>query len=623
MTAIKSLFIISLILIMSAKIQKNIQIIRYYGNKCVFLLHETQNLYYSNMKKTYYYSLLCALLLMPVRGFSQIRINQVGMYPAQEKTATIEGSVSAGQVSITNAQTGKKAVKAKVVRKAVSPWSKKKRTVVDFSSLVQPGEYIIRCGKHSATFSVSEEALCGVTEGALKAFYLNRSGMPIEEKYAGAYARPCGHPDTLVYIHPSAASTGRPAGSTISSPYGWYDAGDYNKYIVNSAFSVGVMLCSYEQNKAYFDRLEVNIPESGNQTSDLLDELYYNLRWMLTMQDPYDGGAYHKLTTPNFEGFVMPAECRQPRYVVQKSTAATLDFAAVMAQAARIYKGSKDYACFAERAARAALAAFGWAERNPKVLYMQTKMSQDYQPAVTTGEYGDFSLSDEWFWAATELYLLTGDQQFAELAAKHQPRRFTAPTWGMVASLGAYDWMMLKSGTPIADACRQQLLHHCDSIIATTATSSFQTPNGNAPHDFGWGCLAETFGTNGLSLLYAHRLTGDAKYLTAAMQDADYILGRNATGYCYVTGYGTKSPMNPHHRLSFSDGIEKPFPGMLVGGPNPGQQDASDVKSYPSRQPDESYADVMQSYASNEIAINWNASLLALLGWIESTMTSK
>lgn len=569
------------------------------------------------MKRIIRHCLFGAMLFLPTTLFAQIRVNQVGMYPNQEKTAVIEGVVSAGKVKITNAQTGKTvAAKVKVLRTATSPWSKKKRTVVDFSRLTQPGKYIIRCGKESAAFNISDEALCGVTKGVLKAFYLNRTGMSIEEKYAGAYAHPLSHPDTLVYIHPSAASLGRPAGSTISSPYGWYDAGDFNKYIVNSAFSVGLMLCSYEQNKAYFDRLSVNIPESTNQTADLLDELYYNLRWMLTMQDPYDGGVYHKLTTPNFEGFIMPVECKQKRYVVQKSTAAALDFAAVMAQAARIYKGSKDYPCFAEKAARAAMAAYGWAERNPQVPYMQGKMNEKYQPAVFTGEYGDFSFTDEWFWAATELYILTGDQQFAEVAAKHQPRHFTAPTWGMVASLGAYDWMTLCPEKTIAEACKQQLLQHCDSIVSTIATSSFQTPNGNSAHDFGWGCLAETFGTNGLSLLYAHRLTGHKKYLTAAQQDADYILGRNATGYCYVTGFGTKSPMNPHHRLSFADGIEVPYPGMLVGGPNPGQQDKADVKAYPSNQPDESFADVMQSYASNEIAINWNASLLALLGWL-------
>lgn len=542
------------------------------------------------------------------------------MYPNQEKIAVIEGT--AKSVTIKEAATGRKAaVKTRVLRTATSPWSGKKRTVVDFSSLTKPGNYTITSGKESATFTIKDGALHDVTAATLKAFYLIRSGVPIEAKYAGDYARPCGHPDTQVLIHPSAASPGRPAGTVISSPFGWYDAGDYNKYIVNSAFSIGVILCSYDQNRDYYQTLNVNIPESQNQTADVLDEMMFNLRWMLTMQDPYDGGVYHKLTTPNFEGFVMPADCKQQRYVVQKSTAATLDFAAVMAQAARIFKGNKDYPTFANEAARTAMAAYGWAERNPHVLYQQRKMGEQFKPAVTTGEYGDFNLSDEWYWAATELYLLTGDQQFAELAAKNQPRRFNAPTWGNVAALGTYDWL---TATNVENAqlstLRSSLINYCDSLVATTSKSSFQTPNGNSPRDYGWGCLAETFGTNGLTLCYAYKLTGDKKYLTAALENAEYVLGRNATGYCYITGFGTKSPMHPHHRISEADGIEAPFPGLVAGGPNPGQQDIADVKSYTSKQPDESYADAMQSYASNEIAINWNASILALLGWIEAEL---
>ena len=565
------------------------------------------------MTKTICCGLLGTLLMLPTATQAQIRLNQVGMFPNQEKTAVIEGA--AKSVTIIDDATGKKAAKARVLRTATSPWSKKRRTVIDFSALTKPGTYTLRCGSETAKFTIDKDALHDVTAATLKAFYLVRSGMPIERQYAGDFARPTGHPDTQVYIHPSAASLGRPAGSTISSPWGWYDAGDYNKYIVNSAFSVGIILCSYEQNKSWFDGLSVNIPESKNSTADVLDELMYNLRWMLTMQDPYDGGVYHKLTTPNFEGFVMPTDCHQQRYVVQKSTAATLDFAAVMAQAARIYKGNKDYPEFAEQAARAAMAAYGWAERNPRVLYMQNKMSEQFKPAVTTGEYGDFNLTDEWYWAATELYLLTGDKQFADIIDKNQPRRFSAPTWGNVAALGTYDRLMNNSHSSLPAS---HLVSYCDSLVATTATSSFQTPNGNSPNDFGWGCLAETFGTNGLTLLYAYRLTGDKKYLTAAQQDADYVLGRNATGYCYITGFGTKSPMHPHHRPSEADGVEAPYPGLLVGGPNPGQQDKADVKNYPSNQPDESYTDVMQSYASNEIAINWNASILALLGWLEA-----
>ena len=78
--------------------------------------------------------------------------------------------------------------------------------------------------------------------------------------------------------------------------------------------------------------------------------------------------------------------------------------------------------------------------------------------------------------------------------------------------------------------------------------------------------------------------------------------------------------MHPHHRISAADNIEAPFPGMVAGGPNPQQQDIAEVKVYPSKQPDESYTDVTDSYASNEIAINWNASILALLGWLEAEL---
>ena len=378
------------------------------------------------------------------------------------------------------------------------------------------------------------------------------------------------------------------------------------------------MLCAYEQCKSYFEGLSVAIPESGNRTADLLDEMMYNLQWLLTMQDPWDGGVYHKLTTPNFEGMVMPTECHQQRYVVQKSVTASYDFAAVMAQAARIYKGNKDYPCFSERAARAALAAYHWAEQHPRAFYNQRELSKNFQPAVNTGEYGDGQSSDERYWAATELYLLTEDPVFREVAVQMQPQEFYVPSWGGVASLGSFAWLMCPEDE-LGQKNRDMLIAYCDNMLATIPTSSFNTPSGNKPGDFAWGCLSESFGVNGMVQLFAYRLTGDAKYLKAAQQNMDYLLGRNATGYCYVTGFGTKSPMFPHHRLSTADGVDAPFPGMLVGGPNPGQQDAHEAGVvYPSKEPDESYVDVVPSYASNEIAINWTAALVALAGWLDA-----
>ena len=124
----------------------------------------------------------------------------------------------------------------------------------------------------------------------------------------------------------------------ISTPGGWYDAGDYNKYIVNSGITTGTLLSAYEDFPGYFNELYTNIPESGNDVPDILDEALYNIRWMLSMQDPNDGGVYNKCTNAAFDGMVRPGVTKLPRYVVQKGTAATLDFAAVSAQASRIFK---------------------------------------------------------------------------------------------------------------------------------------------------------------------------------------------------------------------------------------------------------------------------------------------
>jgi endoglucanase len=295
---------------------------------------------------------------------------------------------------------------------------------------------------------------------------------------------------------------------------------------------------------------------------------------------------------------------------------ATLDFAAVMADAARIFEPFQDdYPGFSAIAAGASERAYQWAKEHPKAFYRQDQLKD---PAVSTGGYGDGNASDEFFWAASALYRMTGKQQYLDDARQYQPQRFTTPSWGNVASLGAFEWLAFGD-SPLRDTILSQLTTYCDEVIKSVDNSCFQSPFGNKRNDFGWGCLAEHCCCQGLVLLFADKMLGTNKYSRYALQNADYLLGRNATGYCYVTGFGKKSPMHPHHRISASDKIEKPFPGMLVGGPNPGQQDKKELPTnYPSDFPDESYLDITQSYASNEIAINWNASLVAFLCWLDA-----
>ncbi len=566
------------------------------------------------------------LLSTSCTSAQSIKVNQVGYYPSETKVAVIEPTVTAKSFVLKDAK-GKKVWSGKAVRTSVSPFTQKVRQVVDFSTVKTPGTYTFVAGKEEQKVVIKENAFADVAKAAMKAFYLQRTGMPIEAKYAGAYARPAAHMDDKVVVHPSAASPLRPAGTVISSPYGWYDAGDFNKYIVNSGFTIGVLLQAYEINKAYADKMNLVIPESEDAVPDFLDEVMYNLKWMITMQDPYDGGVYHKLTTPNFEGFEMPVNCHQTRYVVQKSTQASLDFAASLAQAARIYSAYPKYQSFAKEAVKAAERAYAWAVKNPTFYYDQNGNNQKYSPKVNTGMYDDKASADEFFWAATELYLTTKQNSYFEQAKSFMPQSYRVPTWGEVSGLGVQQWInqsLLGKLDGIdfpVEKMKADLLAFCDDCMLRMPTSSFNAPHGNRVQDFPWGSNSEMCAGQGIALTYAYTLTKDHKYLSAAIADADYLLGRNATGYCFVTGFGTKQVMHPHQRLSEADGIDAPLPGFLAGGPNPGQQDIANVTTYPSKAADESYTDDMNSYASNEIAINWNAYLVGLMMTIDATLS--
>ncbi|HSC38494.1 MAG TPA: glycoside hydrolase family 9 protein, partial [Chitinophagaceae bacterium] len=116
-------------------------------------------------------------------------------------------------------------------------------------------------------------------------------------------------------------------------------------------------------------------------------------------------------------------------------------------------------------------------------------------------------------------------------------------------------------------------------------------------------------------LINAWFITKDRKYIDQALGNLDYLLGRNATGYCFVTGIGSRSTRHPHHRPSVADGIDDPVPGLLAGGPNPGRQDHC---PYEFAEPETAYSDTDCAYASNEVAINWNAPLVYLANAMEA-----
>jgi len=372
----------------------------------------------------------------------------------------------------------------------------------------------------------------------------------------------------------------------------------------------------------YYAEVELNIPESGNGVPDLLDEIRWNLRWLLAMQDPNDGGVYHKLTNPGFDGMVMPHEATKERYVVQKGTSAALNFAAVTAQAGRIYKDfEQQFPGLADSCVAASKRAWKWAIENPDVLYEQEKLNKQFNPDIVTGAYGDRDLKDEFAWAASELFVTTRDKTFLEYLPVSEVT-FQLPSWNQVRALGYYSILrfadQLNESVPAhLDAIRTQLVSFVNELGEGVESRAFRTVMGRSARDYIWGS-SSVAANQGVALIQAYRITDDRRYLDLALSNLDYLLGRNATGYSFVTGFGSKYPMHPHHRPSEADGISEPIPGMLSGGPNPGMQDKC---NYPSAIAEEAFVDDVCSYASNEIAINWNAPLIYLSGAVEALQT--
>lgn len=569
---------------------------------------------------------LLFLIYSPCLGWSQksadsIQLNQTGFYPDGPKVAVVRGA-QAGEFYVID-----RGDKDTVFRGRLSGpcyaahWPGPVR-IADFSALLAPGRYVIRvpCLGSSYPFEISADVHKGVAKASLKGFYFQRAGVGLPAGYAGKWARSAGHPDKNVLIHASTATEKRPEGSVISSPGGWYDAGDYNKYIVNSGITIGTLLSAYEDFPDYFRRQRLNMPENANRIPDLLDEALWNLRWMLTMQDPDDRGVYHKLTAAKFEGMVMPQEAVATRYVVRKSTAAALDFAAVMAQAARVFAGfEKELPGLADSCLQAARQAWEWAVQHPEKIYDQDAMNKQYAPPVTTGPYGDRDLADEFIWAACELYITTGDDRYYKVVDILPDEQMPLPSWRQVRLLGYYSFLRFRQQLPEAvqedvEQIRQQLIRLADEWIAGMQQHPYRVVMGITADDFVWGSNSVA-ANQGIALVQAYRLTSERKYLGAALANLDYLLGRNATGYSFLTGFGSKTPMHIHHRPSEADGIDEPVPGLLAGGPNPGMQDGC---RYPSDRPAAAYVDDACSYASNEITINWNAPLVYLASALEA-----
>ncbi|NMP30684.1 glycoside hydrolase family 9 [Thalassotalea sp. M1531] len=531
---------------------------------------------------------------------STIHTNQLSYLPIGEKIALIP-NVSALTYTLTNKDDGNIVYKgtlseAKVWQPAGSVTVKQ----AEFSSVQSTGSYLLTvAGVEPKEIDISFTPYAALHDAALKSYYYNRASSEITSEYGGQWARPLGHSDNQVTVHSSAASEERPAGTAITASKGWYDAGDFGKYVVNSGIATYTLMAAYQHYPAFYQNRELNIPESNDDVPDILNEIKWNLDWLQHMQD-IDGGVYHKLTTLEWPGKEMPHEDQRERFVIGKSTAATLNFAATMAMASRVY--SSQFKALSTQWLTASELAWQWANTNPAVVYVQPT-------DVKSGEYGDDHFNDEFAWAAAELYLATQNEEYLS-AFEHHHGLLGISSWQHVPSLAVIS-LLREGGGLLPAALVEQLTQLLNSLAGDLLLQYQNSAYAIAmeQNDFVWGSNSVVL-NKAMILMQAYHFSKDTYYRDASIGAISYLLGRNPTGYSFVTGFGSKTPVDPHHRASYSDNVNQPIPGMLVGGPQNGQQDEC---SYPSNQAALSYLDHWCSYSTNEVAINWNAPLVYVL----------
>ena len=474
-------------------------------------------------------------------------------------------------------------------------------TIIDFSEYNTDGEYVIKVfGPQSEPvisneFKISQNVYAEALQIISKSYYYHRCGIHVGDETDWGYDI-CHVNDAPFFDEP---------GKSKNVTGGWHDAGDYNKFTVNTALSAGLMLYAFESNPENFWDNQLGIPESGNGIPDLLDEVSWALEWLLKMQRT-DGAVYHKVSQKKWIGEYLPHSDPSTRYIFDISSAATASFTAALAIGARHLKNyNPDFSQSLETAAER---AWNWLEENPENIPEGGFKNPE---GVAGGEYGDPSDMDERLWAAMELYRLTDRAKYLSFFLQYYEQLFELEippiSWRDANSLAMRAFLQSEAIGKYPEekgAVRDAFVRHSDNVLKVHKQNGYR--NLLRSDQYYWGSnsvgLAYAF-----DLIQAYKITGYENYKYAALDQLHFIFGRNPLNLSQVTGVGIAPVQHPYHQLSQVGRFNKPVPGMLVGGPNNHLLlNNRMISPYPAK----NYEDVFKNYLVNEPAINFTAILI-------------
>ncbi|MER7563839.1 glycoside hydrolase family 9 protein [Streptomyces sp. NPDC097941] len=559
----------------------------------------------------------------------RVRVNQVAYLPAGPKNATLVTDATTKLPWQLKSASGAVVAHGWTLPRGIDASSGQNVHSIDFGAYKKRGEglTLVADGETSRPFDIGTRAYEQLRLDAAKYYYTQRSGIAIRDDLRPGYGRAAGH----VNVAPNQGDKNVPCQPgvcdyTLDVSGGWYDAGDHGKYVVNGGISTWEVLSTYEREllarTGQPDRLgdgTLTIPESGNKVPDILDEARWELEFLLKMQvpdgQPLAGMAHHKIHDEQWTGLpLLPSDDPQKRELHPASTAATLNLAATAAQAARLYKPYDK--AFAAKALAAARKAWTAALAHPDLYASESD-------GTGGGTYADNNVTDEFYWAAAELYLTTGEKAFQDhvLASPVHTADIFTPVgydWARTAAAARLDLATVPSKLPGRDKVRQSVVKGADRYLATLKAHPYglpYTPEGNL---YDWGSNHQIL-HNGIVIATAYDITGATKYRDGALQGIDYIFGRNALNISYVTGYGEVNSHNQHARWyahQLDPNMPNPPKGTLAGGANSGIQDPYAQSKLQGCVGQFCYIDDIQSWSTNEHTINWNSALTRMASFV-------
>jgi len=595
---------------------------------------------------------------IPLTADKRIHVDQFGYLPGASKVAVIASpQIGYNAPSNLNPSTKYRVKRSydhvTVFEANITPWSGgsthgqsgDKAWWFDFSALTTNGYYFLYDSLNnlrSTSFTISDCAYFEALRHGLRTYYYQRCGegkvLPFAEA-DWADAQPC-HRGNLQ--DENCYSILNPVPATAKDLHGgWHDAGDYNKYVTFTYGTLMDLLLAYEENPAIWGD-DLGIPESGNGVPDLLDEVKYELDWLIRMQQS-NGSVLCVVGVQNFASASPPSADQARRYYGPATTAATLSVAATFALAARQFQTIPSMATFAATLQTAAINAWNWAQANPNVTYYNSG-----NIAAGENEPDTYNRDMRKLAASCFLFGLTGTVSYRNYFDNNYLNAHLLQwSYAYLFEPHTQDALLFYSRLPNATlSVKNNILNTYANSVQTSNTDNLPSflnktdayrafvrddnytwgSNESKAHQGNMFFNMNHYGLNGANA---------ANYKNAATGFLHYLHGVNPTSYCFLSNMGTHgaefSIPSLYHSW-FNDGTIwdelgvsqfGPAPGFLPGGPNPYFQpdgNCNCVISPPQNQPiQKSFKSWNTGWPENswelsEVAIYTQAAYLRLLG---------